>query len=608
MAVSSFSIVVDNYNYARFLERALASALGQDYPQELVEIVVVDDGSSDGSADLLRRYAAHPRVKVLLQQNGGQAVAFASGAAHATGDYVCLLDADDAFLPHKLRALDERIGALGAPGGDLFLCHDLELCDEQRKSVLEETWFGYMGLPDIAQLGIAEARHAYPFAVPSGQVYSRRLLAEVLEAIPAADWRTGADNPLAHAALLRAGIVHFVRQPLARYFIHGDNRLLAIEGLKVVRRPDAHHRLLQRRPKLLWFLERYLDTLALSLAGREERIAYLKRLEATLPVSAAQAALPDPKLSFVVDAGAGVEGLQETLEALARQTHERFEVLVACDGAPEIAELVEAFAAAHRGASWRAVAGEAAGSHALLRALKQVQGEFLALVAAGDRPDRGFTERHLYHHRYHGSASVSTCDFRLDLGGQIVNDRCYGSRNFWPPRRKLLPYLAEKPAGGWWFCPRSGSVLRREAAIDLFVDHCLERGVPAGIPLEWLLLHYAAALGGCFQFAECLVTLRMQRGDPAGMHVRHPRDQRFAPRLAQPDAARFYLELLSARFAGFNEQLGDHWVRLARWATRIDAPGNEAAVRETAGAMPLHPAVTAVLARPAALAAGAARG
>lgn len=97
------SVVIDNHNYGRFLKETLDSVLTQDLDSAAVDIVVVDDGSTDDSRDILASYA--PRVKSLLQARQGQASAFNVGLAAATGDIVCLLDSDDVFLPGKLAAI-----------------------------------------------------------------------------------------------------------------------------------------------------------------------------------------------------------------------------------------------------------------------------------------------------------------------------------------------------------------------------------------------------------------------------------------------------------------------------------------------------------------------
>jgi hypothetical protein len=97
------SVVVNNYNYARFLPDALDSAL--DQIGEALEVLVVDDGSTDESRAVIDRYAE--RVRVVLQPNRGQKAAFNAGFAAATGDVVMFLDADDVLDPRTVSSVAE---------------------------------------------------------------------------------------------------------------------------------------------------------------------------------------------------------------------------------------------------------------------------------------------------------------------------------------------------------------------------------------------------------------------------------------------------------------------------------------------------------------------
>jgi hypothetical protein len=85
------SIVIDNYNYEDFIGLAIESALNQTHDD--VEVVVVDDGSSDNSAEIIASYG--DRVRAIIKENGGQGSALNAGWAAATGDVVAFLDADD---------------------------------------------------------------------------------------------------------------------------------------------------------------------------------------------------------------------------------------------------------------------------------------------------------------------------------------------------------------------------------------------------------------------------------------------------------------------------------------------------------------------------------
>ncbi len=96
----AMSVLINNYNYARFVGRAIDSVLAQQTPD--VEIIVVDDGSSDQSCSILETYG--DRIKVLFQENQGQAAAINAAVKLSSGDMLSFLDADDWWAPDKLSA------------------------------------------------------------------------------------------------------------------------------------------------------------------------------------------------------------------------------------------------------------------------------------------------------------------------------------------------------------------------------------------------------------------------------------------------------------------------------------------------------------------------
>ena len=98
-----FSVVIDNYNYGRFIGQALDSILAQDVPVGSVETIVVDDGSTDDSREVVARYG--DKVRLIAQKNAGQSAAFATGFAAATGEIVCPLDSDDYWEKDKLSSV-----------------------------------------------------------------------------------------------------------------------------------------------------------------------------------------------------------------------------------------------------------------------------------------------------------------------------------------------------------------------------------------------------------------------------------------------------------------------------------------------------------------------
>jgi glycosyltransferase involved in cell wall biosynthesis len=97
------SVLIDTYNHERFIAQAITSVLEQNMPMERVEIVVVDDGSTDGTPEIVRRFK--PRVRLIRKINGGQASAFNTGVPECHGEIVAFLDGDDWWAPGKLRAV-----------------------------------------------------------------------------------------------------------------------------------------------------------------------------------------------------------------------------------------------------------------------------------------------------------------------------------------------------------------------------------------------------------------------------------------------------------------------------------------------------------------------
>src|SRR5271154_7189482 len=94
------SVLIDTYNHERFIEKAIVSVLEQDFPATEREILVVDDGSSDSTPEIIRKFA--PQVRLLRKVNGGQASAFNAGIPECRGEVVSFLDGDDWWAPHKL--------------------------------------------------------------------------------------------------------------------------------------------------------------------------------------------------------------------------------------------------------------------------------------------------------------------------------------------------------------------------------------------------------------------------------------------------------------------------------------------------------------------------
>lgn len=206
------SIIVNNYNYERYLAEAIESALNQYYPH--IEVWVVDDGSTDGSRQLIEKYVPH--VRPIYKQNGGQASAFNRGFQEAKGDLILFLDADDVLFPNAVQkgvacwhsgvsAVQWPLQGLDASGQLLEIYFP-----QQNRNIPENELARY-----VARYGM------YPHPPTSGLLFSR----EALEAIMPIDekfWRISADAPL-YTAVPFLGKVVFINEPLGYYRLHGNN-------------------------------------------------------------------------------------------------------------------------------------------------------------------------------------------------------------------------------------------------------------------------------------------------------------------------------------------------------------------------------------------------
>lgn len=207
------SILINNHDYAGFVAGAIDSALQQTL--DGVEVIVVDDGSTDGSDAVLARY--EDRVTVLRKPNGGQASAFNAGFARSRGDIVCFLDADDRFAPNKVERI---VRVLGDHPKAAWCFHALrkvsaDTGEDVRRSVEHGT--GPRDLRAFMRLGWS------PFHPPStsGLCFRRDLLARILP-MPESRGVAISDNYLKEVATALAP-GYFLDEPLATILLHGAN-------------------------------------------------------------------------------------------------------------------------------------------------------------------------------------------------------------------------------------------------------------------------------------------------------------------------------------------------------------------------------------------------
>ena len=106
--------MIDTYNQERFIEKAVTSVLEQNFPAAEREIIVVDDGSTDRTPEIVQRF--EPNLRYIRKENGGQASAFNVGIPECQGQIIAFLDGDDYWLPGKLSRVADVLAKNSAVG------------------------------------------------------------------------------------------------------------------------------------------------------------------------------------------------------------------------------------------------------------------------------------------------------------------------------------------------------------------------------------------------------------------------------------------------------------------------------------------------------------
>jgi hypothetical protein len=209
-----FSVLIPNYNYARYLGATLKSVLDQTYGNS--EVIVCDDGSTDNSREVVQQYAeSDPRVRLVTKQNGGFASAVSAAFRAASGDPIALLDADDVFKPRKLEGV--LAGFRKNPGAGLFANQVLPLSANGQPlgppypANLEGGWLG----PEKLRAGGCST-----FPPTSGLSFRRDVLSKLLPVPP--EVKGLVDYYLSRTAQFLAE-VSFTLEPLTDYRVHGSS-------------------------------------------------------------------------------------------------------------------------------------------------------------------------------------------------------------------------------------------------------------------------------------------------------------------------------------------------------------------------------------------------
>ena len=206
------SIIINNYNYDRFLAQAIDSALNQTYSN--IEVIVVDDGSTDNSRKIIANYG--DRIIPIYQENGKQGKAFNSGFSVSKGDIIIFLDSDDLLFSQAVK----QIITVWKPNF-AKVHYQLKVVDTKGESL------GYTLPQGTSPLSTGEVWQTllnlgvYVGTPTSGNALSRRVMEQIFP-IPD-EYRTTADDYLCYSMPFY-GEVGAVQEPLGAYRIHDSNQ------------------------------------------------------------------------------------------------------------------------------------------------------------------------------------------------------------------------------------------------------------------------------------------------------------------------------------------------------------------------------------------------
>ncbi|HYM86892.1 MAG TPA: glycosyltransferase family 2 protein [Pseudoxanthomonas sp.] len=244
----SVSVLVSSYNYAAYVVEAIESALAQCGSSD--QVIVVDDGSSDGSPALLqRRFGQEPRVRLIAQSNQGQLAAWMAGFVHATGDIVALLDSDDLWEPDYLRSI---LAVYQTRPEIDFVYTNMQYFDQRQGPMNPSGPDRDMGLSML--LGAYVQRWQ---GTATSAISLRRGLAARLLALPpdmAAQWKSRPDDCLVYGADILGAHKFYLGTPLVRHRQHGANAKNAYRNAAL-----QNYRHLVRSERMLEFYRQQVE-------------------------------------------------------------------------------------------------------------------------------------------------------------------------------------------------------------------------------------------------------------------------------------------------------------------------------------------------------------
>jgi glycosyltransferase involved in cell wall biosynthesis len=227
MNTASISVLVSSYNYQDHVVEAVQSALQQSLPP--LEVIVVDDGSTDQSVTRLRQaFDGDPRVTLIAKGNGGQMSAWIAGCGRARGDVIALLDSDDLWKPDYLRRVAEAYQA--DPSVDYVYCN-MEKFGASTGLMLRRARHRHSRDLGLSML-MGACIQRWQGIATSGNTLRRALLQRIL-ALPedqVREWKTRPDDCLFYGSDILGGHKVYLAEALVLHREHANNALLEFKN------------------------------------------------------------------------------------------------------------------------------------------------------------------------------------------------------------------------------------------------------------------------------------------------------------------------------------------------------------------------------------------
>lgn len=213
------SIIINNYNYGRYLGKSIESALKQTYPN--TEVIVVDDGSTDNSREIIAQYIDW--VIPIFKENGGQGSAYNIGFNASRGDVICFLDSDDMLLPTAI----EKAVSLFDNEDIVKVQWPLYVIDRTDKETGELMPKQTPIDENLREFVIQNGPFYDSNFTPPGSAWSRKFLEKVFP-VPELPYKLGADEYLITLAPI-FGQIRTLKDPHGCYRLHGSNNYFSRE-------------------------------------------------------------------------------------------------------------------------------------------------------------------------------------------------------------------------------------------------------------------------------------------------------------------------------------------------------------------------------------------